>query len=180
MSTLSPGPGFGVASGQPPSFMDLNDPLMKQVVENVRYFMRDYTQLNRLTKGMDHNDRHIAWAVLDTLSDWASTPPFILPAGLGQIIGRGWQNVFIRGVAISLLESLMFLHMRNFISYSDGGVNVQTENPQMLQAALQMMKSEYEQKKQRALVSANIEGALGSGSGVHSEYAYVNSFWGAF
>lgn len=168
------------ASGSPPSFTDLNSPLMKDVVENVRYFLRDYAQLNRLTKGVDHNDRHIAWAVLDTLSDWASTPPFILPSGLEAIITRGWQSVFIRGVAISLLESLMFLHMRNFISYSDGGVNVQTENPQMIQAALQMLKSEYEQKKQRALVSGNIEAALGAGPGVHSEYLFVNSFWGSF
>ena len=141
---------------------DLNNPLMKQTVENVRYFMRDYAVLNRLTKGLDHNDRHIAWSVLDTLSDWASTPPFVFDGTLQGIVDQRWNHVFIRGVAISLLESLMFLHMRNFIGYSDGGINVQVENPQMIQSTLQLMRSEYENKKNRILVAHNIDSALRS------------------
>lgn len=161
----------------PPSIEDMNTPLFREIVENVRYFLRDFVDLNRLTKGFDHTNRHIMWSVLDTLSDWASTPPFI-GQNLEMIIGRGWQYLFIRGCAISCLESLGFLHLRNYLSYSDGGVNIQTENPQMIQAALQMMKSEYEQKKQRALIAANIDMAF-SGAGVHSELLFVNSFWGA-
>lgn len=168
-------PGAGL--GRPPDYNDLNNPLMRELVENVRFFMRDYTELNRLTKGKNHSDRHIMWAVLDTLSDWMSTPPFI-GNDLSAIIRNGWQSIFIRGVTISLLESLHFLHLRNFISYSDGGVNLQIENPQLLQAAMQLLKNEYEQKKTRVLIAANIEGAL-RGVGVHSEYLFVNSFWGA-
>ena len=164
-------------TGRAPNYTDLNHPLMKEAVENVRFFMRDYAELNRLTKGKDHSNRHIMWAVLDTLSDWASTPPFI-GVGLPMILQRGWQHLFIRGVAISLLESLHFLHLRNFVSYSDGGVNIQIENPQLLQGAMQLLKNTYEQKKQRVLIAANIEGAL-RGVGVHSEYWAVNSFWGA-
>lgn len=165
------------SAGTPSSYADANNPLMREIVENVRFFMRDYAELNRLTKGKDHSNRHIMWAVLDVLSDWSTTPPFI-GANLQLILSRGWQSVFIRGVAISLLESLHFLHMRNFVSYSDGGVNLQIENPQLLQAALQLLKNEYEQKKQRVLIAANIEGAL-DGPGVHSEYLFVNSFWGS-
>ena len=153
-----------------------NSPLMRDIVENVRLFMRDFVELNRLTKGFDHSSRHIMWAVLDTLSDWASTPPFI-GQDLGMILSSGWQSLFIRGCAIALLESLNFLHMRNYLPYSDGGVNTQTENPQMIQAALQMMKNEYEQKKLKVLIAKNIELSLGS-PGVHSEYLFVNSFWG--
>lgn len=149
---------------------------MREIVENVRFFMRDYAELNRLTKGKDHSNRHIMWAVLDTLSDWSSTPPF-LGVDLQTILQRGWQSLFIRGCAISLIESLHFLHLRNFVSYSDGGVNLQIENPQLLQAALQLLKNEYEQKKQRVLIASNIGDALG-GVGVHSEYIYINSFWG--
>lgn len=164
-------------SSGPTSYGDLRNPVMREIVENVRFFMRDYAELNRLTKGKDHSDRHVMWAVLDTLSDWSSTPPFI-GQNLASIISHGWQSVFTRGVAISLLESLHFLHLRNFVSYSDGGVNLQIENPQLIQAALQLLKNDYEQKKQRILIAANIEGALG-GVGVHSEYLFVNSFWGA-
>jgi hypothetical protein len=176
-SSLYLGSGGGQTGGRPPSIEDMNLPLFREICENVRFFLRDFQELNRLTKGFDHSKRHIMWAILDTLSDFASTPPFI-GVDLSTIISRGWQHMFIRGVTISLLESLMFLHLRNFLSYSDGGTNVQTENPSMLQATIQMMKNEYEQKKKQALIAANIEGAL-QGVGAHSEYLFVNSFWGA-
>lgn len=156
--------------------LDLNNPLMAEIVGNVRLFLRDFVELNRLTKGLDHSDRHIMWAVLDTLSDWKSTPPFI-GQSLTMIITRGWQYIFIRGVAASLLESLKFLHMRNYLPYSDGGVNVQIENPQLIDAAIQLLKNEIEQKKQRVLIAANIEGAL-DGGGVPSEYSLISSWWG--
>jgi hypothetical protein len=165
-------------SSAPTSYADLNNPLMREIVENVRFFMRDYAELNRLTKGKDHSDRHVMWAVLDTLSDWSSTPPF-LGYGLQSIFQMGWQGLFVRGVAISLLESLHFLHLRNFVSYSDGGVNIQVENPQLIQAAMQLLKNDYEQKKQRVLIASNIERAFQSGVGVSSEYLFINSFWGS-
>lgn len=159
----------------PPS---LNDPLIKRFAEYARRFMRDFPELNRLTAGYDHSPRHLQWAVLDTLSDWMSTPPFI-GQDLGMILDRGLISIFNRGVVITALESLGILHLRNYIAYSDGGVNVQTENPQMIQAWLQMMKSEYEQKKNRVLIALNIESALGTqASGVHSELYFVNAFFG--
>jgi hypothetical protein len=139
--------------------------------------MRDDPQLNRLTAGYDHSIRHLKWCVFDTLSDWASTPPFV-GVGLGTIMERGWFSLFTRGVIIAALESLGILHMRNHLAYSDGGVNVQTENPQMIQAWLRMAKPEYEQKKQRTLIALNIENAMGGG-GLHSELYFINSFFGA-
>ena len=156
----------------------LNDPLIKRFAENARRFMRDFPELNRLTAGYDHSPRHLQWAVMDTLSDWMSTPPFV-GQSLGMILERGLISVFTRGVVITALESLGILHLRNHIAYSDGGVNVQTENPQLIQSWLQMMKSEYEQKKNRILIAINIEDALGTTvSGVHSELYFINAFFG--
>lgn len=176
------GPGGGIAGGStvgPTSPLpDLNDPLLIKLAAYVRERMRDYEPLNRLTAKLDHSPRHIKWAIIDTLSDWASTPPFI-GQDLNQIMQRNWFSVFSKGVVITCLESLGILHMRNFISYSDGGVNVQTENPQLIQSWLRMMKEEYETKKQRILIAANIENALGpTVSGVHSELYFINSFFG--
>lgn len=150
---------------------------VKRIIEWVRILLRDYPELNRLTAGYDHSDRHIYWAILSALSDWAATPPF-LGQDLAYILERGWDGLFAKGVAIELLQSLGILHTRNYLAYSDGGVNVQTENPQMLQSWLQLFKNEYEQKKSRALAAANIQMAM-SGGGVHSEYAFVNNFFGA-
>lgn len=157
---------------------DINDPNLNKLAEYVRFFMRDYPELNRLTDGYDHSPRHIRWAVLDTLSDWSSTPPFI-GQDLQLIIDRNWTALFCRGVVINLLESLGILHLRNHLAYSDGGVNVQTENPQMIQSWLSMMKSEYENKRSRALIALNVENALSTASGgLHSELYFVNSFFG--
>lgn len=157
---------------------DLNDPLIKAIAEYTRRFMRDFPELNRLTAGYDHSPRHMQWAVLDTISDWNSTPPFI-GQSLQLILDRNFISVFMRGVVITLLESLGILHLRNHLSYSDGGMNVQTENPQLIQAWIQMFRAGYEMKKQRILIALNIESALSTGvAGVHSELYFVNSFFG--
>lgn len=159
--------------------LDLNDPVIRRFIETTRLYLRDYPELNRLTDGYDHSDRHIFWAILDTLSDWKSTPPF-LNMSLNDIFDRGWFSIFMRGVVISLLESLGLLHMRNYLAYSDGGVNVQTENPQMIQSWLAMYKNTYEQKKSQMLIAQNIEWALSDGGGVHSDYLFINTFWGSW
>lgn len=160
-------------SGLAPQVGELNDPQLRTMAELVRLFLRDFPELNRLTAGEDHSPRMIYWAIIDTLSDWASTPPFV-GQNLGTIIDRGWQSIFIRGCAISLLESLMILHARNQLSYSDGGVNVQTEDPRTLQAILSMLRATYEQKKLQVLVALNIEQGMEQ-PGVHSEYVHL--FW---
>ena len=169
------GGAFTGSIGVPP---EIDDPAITKIAEYVRFFMRDYPELNRLTDGYDHSTRHVKWAILDTLSDWSSTPPF-LGQDLTLIINRNWISVFVRGVVINLLESIGILHLRNHLAYSDGGVNVQTENPQMIQSWLNMFKSTYEQKRQRLLVALNIENLLSPAvGGVHSELYFINSFFG--
>ena len=163
-------PGSRVITDLP----EIDDPVINQLAEYTRMYLRDYPELNRLTEGYDHSPRHIRWAIIDTLSDWAATPPFI-GQNLQLIVYRNLQGLFCRGVAINLLESLGILHMRNHLAYSDGGVNVQTENPEMIQSWLRMMKSEYEMKKQRLLIALNIESALSpTASGLQSEYYFIN------
>ena len=157
-------------------FPDLNDRRIAWLTEYAREFLRDHEELNRLTEGVDHSPRHLRWCVIDTLSDWCTTPPFI-GTSLSLILERGMFSLFTRGVIIRALESLTILHIRNHLAYSDGGVNVQTENPQLLQSWLNMAKSEYEQKKQRVLIALNIEQAF-EGRGLHSELYFINSFWG--
>jgi len=182
------GPGFipstgdgtaGQAAQNPTApIVDRNDPLLSQLAEYLRRYLRDYPELNRLTAGYDHSPRTLKWAIMDALSDWASTPPFI-GQGLDLIMSRNLVSVFIRGAAIVAMESLGLLHLRNHLSYSDGGVNVQIENPQLIQSWIQMLKSEYEAKKQRILIALNIENALGTSvAGLCSEYTFINSFFG--
>jgi len=172
------GQGSGVGASALGTIPELEDPNLLKLAEYTRIRLRDYPELNRLTDGFDHSPRHLLWAVIDTLSDWASTPPFI-GQDINLILSRGWISLFTKGVAITAMESLNILHLRNYLAYSDGGINVQTENPQMIMAWLQMAKSEYEQKKQRALTALNIENLFSPNvGGVHSELFFINSFFG--
>ncbi len=145
----------------------------------MRLWMRDYPQLNRLIRGVEHSNRLIAWAVLDfLLSDFNSTPPPLGQFTLEQLLDLGYTSLARRGTAIALIESVGLLQTRNQLNFSDGGINVgiSDKTPQLMQW-LNMFQSKYEQDKTKIKISMNINEIIGE-RGVHSEYAFVNGFYG--
>lgn len=90
-------------------------------IQTVRLFMRDHPQLNRLVKGQEHSDRMVAWAILDFLSDFAGTPPFLGYYTLEQLFDMHFQAFALRGTAVALLQSVGILQTRNHLNFSDGG-----------------------------------------------------------
>ena len=148
---------------------------LKQFVGLVRSFMRDYPELNRLIQGQEHSDRLIAWAIIDALDDFNTTPP-MTNYGLTNFPSR---HLLLRGTVISLLESLGLLMTRNHLTFSDGGIQVGvSDKTPLIQSWLQMFSNKYEQKKDRLKVALNIEG--GWGGGVRSEYSWANGFYGGW
>lgn len=148
----------------------------KAFVQNVRVFIRDFPELNRLVAGEESGDRFIAWAVLDALSNFNGTPP-LTSTSLDELISRGQTHLLTRMTAEALLESIGLLQTRNHINYSNGGINVGVnDKTPLIQNWLQYFKSTTEQKMQRVKVALNIEQILGpSNSGVHSELWAVNA-----
>lgn len=144
--------------------------------------MRDQPELNRIVRGQESTDRQIAWAVMDALSDFNGTPPFLGTASLEDLLGRNQQALLLRMTVIALIESVGLLQTRNHLNYSNGGINVGVnDKTPMLMQWLQYYRSFTEQMKQRVKVSFNIEGILGPGnSGVFSEYWAVNSTYAAY
>lgn len=152
-----------------------HDVALEQFIGSVRLFMRDYSQLNRLIAGQEHSDRMIAWAVVDAIDDFNSTPPLTnytltnFPA----------MSILLRGTVINLLQSIGLLQTRNHLTFSDGGLQVGvSDKTPLIQSWIQMFGNSYEEKKQRLKIALNIEG--GWGGGVHSEYAWVNGFYGGY
>ncbi len=147
-------------------------------IHMMRLWMRDYPQLNRLIRGVEHSNRLIAWAVLDFLSDFSQSPPPLGQYTIEHLLDLGYSNLARRGTAIALIESVGLLQTRNQLNFSDGGINVgvSDKTPQ-LQSWLSMFQSKYEQDKMKIKISLNIEGITGE-QGVHSEYAWINSFGG--
>ncbi len=144
------------------------------LVEQVRLFVRDYPELNRLVKGKESSDRMIAWAIQDAVDDWNSTPPLITYV---DALTHPSTSLLIRGAAIALLQSVGILQTRNHLSYSDGsGVSVNSsDKAPVIQSWLQLFMNYYEQKKKQMKIALNIEGAWGGS--VHSELILVNAYY---
>lgn len=121
----------------------------------------------------------IAWAIVDTLDNFNITPPILNPPfELYHFLaedGRTRGFSMIRtGTVVRLLESIVHLKMRNYMSYADGGVTTTTEEgiPQMLQLK-NAMEQYYENTKREWKVAMNISRAMGP-SNTHSPYWLVN------
>lgn len=152
-----------------------NDIALQRFVGVVRAFMRDYPELNRLIKGEEHSDRLIAWAIIDTLEDFNTTPP-MTGYGLSSFPSK---HLLLRGTVISLLESVGLLMTRNHLTFSDGGIQVGvSDKTPLIQSWLQMFTNKYEQKKTQLKIALNIEG--GWGGGLHSEYLWTSGFYGGW
>lgn len=156
-------------------------PAMRKFVEIVRLYMRDHPELNRLVRGEESNDRQVAWAVLDALSNFNGTPP-ITAYILDELLMRNQHSLLLRMTVIAVLESVALLQVRNHVNYSNGGINVGVnDKAPMIMQWLQYYRSYTEQMKLRVKVAMNIESILGpSNSGVHSELWAVNATYAAY
>lgn len=156
--------GDGIPSGE----LELNS-----FVAQVRSFIRDYPELNRLISGEESTNRQIVWAIFDALDDYNSTPPF---SG-NSLRNFPSRSLLVRGTVISLLESIGLLQTRNQLSFSDGGLQVGvSDKTPFIQSWIQLFKNSYEEKKMRMKVSINIESAWGGG--LNSEFRFINNFYG--
>lgn len=157
-------------------------PAFQAFVQAVRGFTRDFPELNRLIAGEESTDRMIAWSVLDALSDFNGTPPFIGSFRLEDLLQRDQHYLLLRMTVTSLIEQVALLQTRNHINYSTGGINVGVnDKTPLLMQWLQYFKSFTDQRKQHVKVAFNIEGILGSSnSGVFSEYWAVNATYAQY
>jgi len=148
---------------------------MKAFVHEVRLFLRDAPELNRITAGEESSDRMIAWSVMDALSRFNGTPHVTFYT-LEDLLAIQQNHLLLRMTVETLLESIGLLQTRNHLNYSAGGINVgvNDKTPLILEW-LRLFKSTTEQRLQQVKVGLNVESILGSDQvGVHSEYWFVN------
>ena len=145
------------------------------VIALVRAKLRDYPELNRLIEGRETSDREIAFAIMETIDDFNTTPPLIESCTLESFPST---SLLIRGTIVNVIESVGLLQTRNQMSYSDGQgvqVSVSDKAPMLLQW-ISLFTNQYEQKKIKLKKALNLQGAL-NGSGVSSEYVYVHGYF---
>lgn len=149
-------------------------------IQAVRLFTRDFEPLNLLIRGEESNDRMIAWATMDALSDFNGTPPFTSYT-LEDLFAYNQQALLLRGTVITLLQSVGLLYTRNYLPFSDGGLSVSiNDKAPMIQSWLQLFQSSYEQNKRLVKTAFNVAGMMDQQpSGLHSDY-YSMSLQGIY
>lgn len=149
----------------------------KDMVRDVRMFMRDYPSLNRLVKDEEHTDRFIAQAILSMLSDFAGTPPPLGWFSLTNLINNEYMWAICReGVISFLLKSLILLMQRNALPFNDGGLSVDlSRKTQELIALQRQYEASWENKKVAKKKQMNIAMTMGAAS-PGSEYALISSW----
>jgi hypothetical protein len=146
-------------------------------VAEVRMYLRDYPELNRLIDGEETSDRMIAWAVIDALDLINNTPPFI-----GQYTCSSFpmRSLLLRGTVISILESVGLLQMRNQLNYSDGGISVSaSDKAPMIMQWLQMLRVSFDDRLNRWKIATNISMAM-EGASVMSDYYFLGGYYDVF
>ena len=147
---------------------------LEDFVNQVRLFLRDYPELNRLIAGVENSNRQIVWAVMDALDDYNNATPPFTHFSVSNFPSR---HLLLRGTVISLLESVGLLQTRNQLSFNDGGITVGiNDKTPYIQNWLQLFRQSYEEKKLKLKIAYNIESAWGGG--VFSEYRFTNNFYG--
>jgi len=146
-------------------------------VAEVRMYLRDYPELNRLIDGEETSDRMIAWAVIDALDLINNTPPFI---GQYTCTTFPMRSLLLRGTVISVLESVGLLQMRNQLNYSDGGISVSaSDKAPMIMQWLQMLRASFDDRLNRWKVASNIAQAMDMTS-VMSDYYFLGGYYDVF
>lgn len=148
------------------------NPTLYNFIQTIRYWLRDFPELNRLIDGEEHSDRMILWAVIDAVDDFNATPP---PISLR--FEEIPKSILKYGVVITLLQSLAFLSQRNSLAYSDGGITVNTDKLSHILQLQQMMQSAYEEKKRMWKTSRNISQGYDS---ISTEYRLLAGYYGAW
>lgn len=146
---------------------------LNALATQIRHYLRDFPELNRLISGVESSNRQIVWAIFDALDDFNTSPPFTY----FTLETFPSKSLLVRGAVCTLLESIGLLQTRNHISFSDGGLQVGiSDKTPFIQSWLQLFRNSYEEKKMRLKIAYNIETAWGGG--LQSEYRFVNNFYG--
>lgn len=147
---------------------------MEQLVSMMRLYLRDYPHLNRLIEGEETSDRMIAWAILDAIQDFNTTPPFIGNIGIDSLVS---VPMLRDKVICTILESLYILQTRNQVNYSDGGISFSiSDKGQALYAFIQLLNQRYDMRVAKMKAALNVEMAM-TGEGVLSEYFVINGLY---
>jgi hypothetical protein len=147
---------------------------IESFTQEVRDYIRDFPELNRLIRGAETSNRLIQYCAWLAIDEYNTTPPLM---GTYSIANFPSRSILLQLTIVYILMSSGILHSRNRFSYNDGGYQVETEQQEALyQRWIQLIRSQMQPRLQQLKVAMNIEAAWGGGVG--SEYGWIHGWYG--
>lgn len=142
-------------------------------IPEVRAFLRDFPELNRIISGEESSNRMIEYCTHLAIDEFNTSPPLTSYA----ISNFPSRSVLLRLTVCQLLTSVGILKSRNRFQYSDGGWSSDTEQQDTSYMNwIQLLRSQTMPHMQNLKIALNIEG--GWGAGVGSEYGWIHGWYG--
>lgn len=142
-------------------------------VPEVRAYIRDFPELNRLISGEESSSRMIEYCAHLAIDEFNTMPP-LTTYGISAFPSR---TVLLYLTICHLLTSVGILKSRNRFQYSDGGWSSDTEQQDTLYMNwIQLLRGQVKPQAQSLKIAINIEG--GWGAGVGSEYGWIHGWYG--
>lgn len=146
---------------------------LEQFKDEVRAYIRDFPELNRLISGEETSSRMVEYCVWLAIDEWNTTPP-LSSASVETFPSR---TILLQLTLCHLLMSVGILKSRNRMPYSDGGFSADTETQdESYQRWIQLIRSQLMPRITQLKIAFNIEGAWGGAAA--SSYAWVNGWFG--
>lgn len=168
---------------------------LTNMIDQVRTFMRDRAEINRLLSGVETQDRTISLCLDQAIDLWNGFPPFgvatisvTISGGLSYTDEYGAtaramklitypanaKALLLQGTILEILKSVVLGRSRNSLAYSDGGVTVQDEELplQNYLRYIQLTEGQYTQRLQYFKQATNVEQLFDTQGGIGSDYSY--------
>lgn len=142
-------------------------------IPEVRAYLRDFPQLNRIISGEESSNRMIAYCAHLAIDEFNTTPP-LTRFSISNFPSR---MVLLHYTICHLLTSVGILKSRNRFQYSDGGWSSDTEQQDTSYMNwIQLLRGQTKTQAQNLKIALNIEG--GWGAGIGSDYGWINCWYG--
>lgn len=97
------------------------------LISQVRSYMKDFAQTNKLLLEVEHTNEDITNAIVRIVGIYNNTPPPLQQITRVQDMPGG-LDVFVKGCASELLKSESIKRARNHLQYADGALTINDDD----------------------------------------------------
>lgn len=152
-----------------PTDADISRWVPRAMVHQVRRFIQDYPETNKLVEGTETTDEQIARFILDIVDDFVYSPPVMLrfSPNAGQIWNERPLGAIRKWVvdmsAARTMKSIVNKLARNDMPYTAGNTTVQPEAVwRNIQPIIQDIEIQYKEFRDNYKIQVNLSSVWGS------------------